>query len=104
MLHQVKVEVIGLVENMSQMTLPNGDVIDVFGAGGTERTAAQFGLPYLGGVDLDPQIREGGDRGLPVSLAGPESKLAKSFYEVAKKVAEKSKEIASKSEDVLEIS
>ena len=37
MFHQVKVEVIGLVENMSQMTLPSGEVIDVFGAGGTER-------------------------------------------------------------------
>jgi ATP-binding protein involved in chromosome partitioning len=55
-------------------------------------------------VELDPQIREGGDNGLPVSLAGPESKLAKGFYEVAKKVAEKAKEIAAKSEDVLEIS
>src|ERR1700724_1270053 len=104
MFHQVKVEVIGLVENMSQMTLPNGEVIDVFGAGGTERTAAQFGLAFLGAVELDPQIREGGDKGLPVSLAGPDSKLAKGFYEVAKKVAEKAKEIAAKSEDVLEIS
>src|SRR5882762_9563411 len=104
MFHQVKVEVIGLVENMSQMTLPNGEVIDVFGAGGTERTAAQFGLQFLGAVELDPQIREGGDKGLPVSLAGPDSKLAKGFYEVAKKVAEKAKEIAAKSEDVLEIS
>src|SRR5207302_8480099 len=54
MFHQVKVEVIGLVENMSQMTLPNGEVIDVFGAGGTERTAAQFGLQFLVVVELDP--------------------------------------------------
>src|SRR5271169_2638487 len=104
MFHQVKVEVIGLVENMSQMTLPSGEVIDVFGAGGTERTAAQFGLEFLGAVELDPQIREGGDKGLPVSLAGPDSKLAKDFYLIAAKVAEKSKDIASKSEDVLEIS
>jgi ATP-binding protein involved in chromosome partitioning len=104
MFHQVKVEVIGLVENMSQMTLPDGQVIDVFGAGGTERTAAQFGLAFLGAVELDPQVREGGDKGLPVSLAGPDSKLAKGFYDVAKKVAEKAKEIAAKSEDVLEIS
>src|SRR5579862_1188949 len=94
MFHQVKVEVIGLIENMSQMTLPSGQVIDVFGVGGTERTAAQFGLAFLGGVDLDPQVREGGDKGIPVSLAGPHSKLAKGFYEVAKKVAEKAKEIA----------
>ena len=104
MFHQVKVEVIGMVENMSQMTLPNGEVIDVFGAGGTERTAAQFGLEFLGGVELDPQIREGGDKGLPVALAGPESAKGKAFYEIAKKVAEKAKEIAAKSEDVLEIS
>src|ERR1700735_616929 len=104
MFHQVKVDVIGMVENMSQMTLPNGEVIDVFGAGGTELTAAQFGPELLGAVELDPAIREGGDKGLPVSLAGPESKLGKAFYEVAKKVAEKAKEIASKSEDVLEIS
>jgi len=104
MFHQVKVEVIGLVENMSQMTLPDGQVIDVFGAGGTERTAAQFGLEFLGAVELDPQIREGGDKGLPVALAGPDSKLARDFYLIAAKVAEKAKEIAAKSEDVLEIS
>ena len=55
-------------------------------------------------MELDPQIREGGDKGMPVALAGPESKLARSFYEIAEKVAEKAKEIAAKSEDVLEIS
>jgi ATP-binding protein involved in chromosome partitioning len=104
MFHQVKVEVIGMVENMSQMTLPSGEIIDVFGAGGTERTAAQFGLTFLGAVELDPAIREGGDNGLPVTLAGPDSAKAKAFYEVAKKVAAKAQEIADNSEDVLEIS
>jgi ATP-binding protein involved in chromosome partitioning len=104
MFHQVKVEVLGMVENMSQMTLPNGEVIDVFGAGGTERTAAQFGLPFLGAVDLNPSIREGGDKGLPISLAGPDSKLGAEFYAVARRVADKAKEVASKDEDVFEIS
>ncbi|HZY74095.1 MAG TPA: Mrp/NBP35 family ATP-binding protein [Edaphobacter sp.] len=104
MFHQVKVEVVGMVENMSQMTLPGGEVIDVFGAGGTERTAAQFGLDFLGSVELDPSIREGGDRGLPMALAGQESGKSKAFYEVAKKVVAKAKEIADKSEDVFEIS
>ena len=104
MFHQVKVEVMGLVENMSQMTLPSGEVIDVFGAGGTERTAAQFGLDFLGAVELDPAVREGGDKGLPVTLAGPDSLKAKAFYEVAKKVVAKAQEIADNSEDVLEIS
>src|SRR5271168_5095400 len=55
MFHQVNVEVIGIVENMSQMTLPNGEVIDVFGAGGTQQTAKQFNLPFLGSIDLDPR-------------------------------------------------
>jgi ATP-binding protein involved in chromosome partitioning len=103
MFHQVKVEVIGLVENMSQMTLPDGEVIDVFGAGETERTAQQFGLEFLGAVDLDPLVRLGGDRGLPVALAGAESPLAGPFYAIAKKVAERAKEIAGADEAVLEI-
>ena len=94
MFHQVKVEVIGMVENMSQMTLPSGEVIDMFGAGGTERTAAQFGLEFLGAVELDPADPRGRGKGLPVALAGPESKLAKAFYEVAKKVAAAAEKIA----------
>ena len=104
MFHQVKVDVIGMVENMSQMTLPNGEVIDVFGAGGTERTAAQFGLEFLGAVELDPAIREGGDKGLPVTLAGPDSKLSKDFFKVAERVAARAKALAANSESVLEIS
>jgi ATP-binding protein involved in chromosome partitioning len=104
MFHQVKVEVLGMVENMSQMTLPSGEIIDVFGAGGTERTAAQFGLDFLGALELNPSIREGGDKGLPVSLAGPDSKLAAEFYGVARRVADKAKEVASKNQDVFEIS
>jgi ATP-binding protein involved in chromosome partitioning len=93
-----------MVENMYQMTLPSGEVIDVFGAGGTERTAAQFGLPFLGAFELNPIIREGGDKGMPIALAGPESKLSAEFYAVARRVADKAREAASKNEDVLEIS
>ncbi len=103
MFHQVKVDVIGMVENMSQMTLPSGEVIDVFGAGSTERTAAQFGLEFLGAIELDPAIREGGDKGLPVTLAGPDSKLGKDFFLVAARVAARAKELAAGAESVLEI-
>ncbi|MEO6804090.1 MAG: Mrp/NBP35 family ATP-binding protein [Granulicella sp.] len=103
MFHQVKVEVIGMVENMSQMTLPDGTVIDVFGAGGTERTAAEFGLPFLGALDMDPKVRIGGDRGLPVTLAGPDSASVSAFYDVARKVAARAIEISDTEEDVLEI-
>ena len=103
MFHQVHVDVLGMVENMSQMRMPDGSMMDVFGAGGTERTAAQFGLEFLGSLELDPSIRKGGDSGLPVSLAGPESEIAKGFYEIARKVASAAVEIAGRTDDVLEI-
>ena len=105
MFHQVKVDVIGMVENMSHFTCPHcHEEIDIFSKGGTERTAKQFGLEFLGSLELDPEIRAGGDRGMPVSLAGPESAKAKGFYDLARKVAERAQAIAAKQEDVLEIS
>jgi len=104
MFHQVNVEVLGLVENMSQMTLPDGTVLDVFGAGGTAQTARQYSLPFLGSIDLDPQVREGGDRGLPAALAGSESARGREFLAIAEKVAARAREIADTTEDVIEIS
>ncbi|HEX9199042.1 MAG TPA: Mrp/NBP35 family ATP-binding protein [Acidobacteriaceae bacterium] len=105
MFHQVKVEVIGIVENMSHFTCPHcQQVIDIFSSGGAERTAQQFGIEFLGALELDPAIRSGGDRGLPVTLASPDSAIAKPFFDVARKVAERAKEIAGSSEEILEIS
>ncbi len=102
MFHQVKVDVLGMVENMSQMRMPDGSMLDVFGAGGTERTAAQFGLEFLGSVDMDPSIRKGGDTGMPVALAGRGSALGGAFYEVADKVIAAAEKVGN--EDVVEIS
>ena len=105
MFHQVRVEVLGIVENMSHFTCPHcQQVIDIFSSGGAERTAQQFGLEFLGSVELDPGIRSGGDRGLPVALAGPESTVAKPFYEAARKIVSRAEQIASSGEPVLEIS
>jgi ATP-binding protein involved in chromosome partitioning len=104
MFHQVNVEVLGLIENMSQMTLPDGTVIDVFGAGATQQTAKQYNLPFLGSVDLDPQIREGGDHGLPAALAGDSTARGKEFLAIAEKVIARTQEIAARTEDILEIS
>jgi ATP-binding protein involved in chromosome partitioning len=104
MFHQVNVEVIGLVENMSQMTLPDGTVIDVFGAGATQQTAKQYNLPFLGAIDLDPQVRTGGDSGLPAALAGDATARGREFLAIAEKVVSRSQELAGKAETVLEIS
>ena len=65
MFHQVNVEVLGLVENMSHFTCPHcNQVIDIFSRGGAERLAKQANLAFLGSIDLDPEIRHGGDHGL----------------------------------------
>jgi ATP-binding protein involved in chromosome partitioning len=51
-----------------------------------EKTATQFGLTFLGGIELDPEIRKGGDTGRPVALEGEESPRAQSLYQFARKV------------------
>jgi ATP-binding protein involved in chromosome partitioning len=105
MFHQVNVEVLGIVENMSQFTCPHcHEVIDIFSKGGAERTAQQFNVPFLGAIELIPAIREGGDKGLPVSLAGPKSPQATAFYDVAKKLMERAEAAAAATKDVFEIS
>jgi ATP-binding protein involved in chromosome partitioning len=104
MFAQVNVEVLGIVENMSHFTCPHcHEVIDIFSKGGAERTAQQFGVPFLGAVELIPAIREGGDRGLPVALAGPKSPQAAEFYSMAQKLMERAEEAAAASTDVIEI-
>jgi ATP-binding protein involved in chromosome partitioning len=105
MFAQVNVEVLGIVENMSHFTCPHcHNEIDIFSKGGAERTAKQFNVPFLGSIELVPAIREGGDRGLPVSLAGPKSPQATEFYAVAHKLMERAEAAAAASNDVIEIS
>ena len=105
MFHQVKVDVLGMVENMSHFECPHcHKAIDIFSQGGTERTARQFNLPFLGSIALDPEIRFGGDRGLPVALAGEHSEQAKSFYQIAHAVAARAQQRAASDTNVLEIS
>ncbi|MDI3254198.1 MAG: Mrp/NBP35 family ATP-binding protein [Bacillota bacterium] len=104
MFHQVNVEVLGIVENMSHFICPHcHQEIDIFSKGGAEHTARQFHVPFLGAVELDPEIRMGGDRGLPVALLGEHSPKAKSFYAVARQIADRAKAQAAKNENILEI-
>jgi ATP-binding protein involved in chromosome partitioning len=105
MFRQVKVELIGIVENMSGFVCPHcNHEIDIFSKGGGAKTAEQFGVPFLGNIELDPQIREGGDGGHPIVLEGEESSHAKSIFAFARKVVERAKEINSRpDENVIEI-
>jgi ATP-binding protein involved in chromosome partitioning len=105
MFHQVNVEVLGIVENMSHFTCPHcHQEIDIFSKGGAERTAKQFNIPFLGSVELDPEIRQGGDKGLPIALLGESSAKAKDFYAVARQVAERAQAVSARAENVFEIS
>ena len=104
MFRQVKVEVLGLVENMGHFACPHcHKEIDIFSKGGGERTAKQFGLDFLGTIELDANIRYGGDTGHPPVLAGEAGAGAASFYAVARRVKDKAAEAASRAENIIEI-
>src|SRR5437879_8137453 len=105
MFRQMKVDVVGVVENMSYFVCPHcHKQTDIFSRGGAEKTAAQFGVAYLGDVQLDPDIRKAGDTGQPAVLAGEDAVHAKSLYEFARKVAARVDEIkSSAAESVIHI-
>lgn len=104
MFREVKAPILGVVENMSHFTCPHCEqMIDIFSKGGAERTAKDFGVPFLGSVELVPAIREGGDQGQPVALAGPDAVAAKAFYSIAKTLAENAKAQAAQAKDVFEV-
>ena len=90
MFNQVRVEILGIVENMSYFVCPHcNHEIDIFSTGGGERTAKQVNVPFLGRIELDPAIREGGDSGHPVVLAGEQANNAKSLFAFARKVLQR---------------
>jgi ATP-binding protein involved in chromosome partitioning len=94
MFKQVKVDILGIVENMSFFICPHcNHEIDVFSKGGGKRTAEQFGIPLLGSIELDPEIRKAGDGGHPIVMEGDQSPHAKSIFAFANRVAERTKEV-----------
>jgi ATP-binding protein involved in chromosome partitioning len=85
MFRQVNVEILGVVENMSYFNCPHCDGrIDVFGHGEGQHMAKNFGVPFLGEIEIDPQIRIGGDTGKPAASHGEDSPGAKSIFAVAR--------------------
>jgi ATP-binding protein involved in chromosome partitioning len=105
MFRQMKVDLVGVVENMSYFVCPHcHHEIDIFSRGGAEKTAKQFDVAFLGSVELDPEIRKSGDTGLPAVLQGEDSPHAKSLYQFARKVMTRVEEIkSSSSEGVIQI-
>lgn len=104
MFRQVKVDILGIVENMSAFHCPHcHQEIDIFSKGGAARTAQQYGLPMLGAIDLDPAVRLGGDSGKPVALDGPASEHAKAFYDMAQQVMDRTQEVRAGAADFIQI-
>jgi ATP-binding protein involved in chromosome partitioning len=105
MFRQMKVDIVGVVENMSYFVCPHcNHEIDIFSRGGAEKTAKQFDIAFLGSVELDPEIRKTGDSGSPAVLQGEDSPHAKSLFQFARRVAARVEEIKSNSsEGVIQI-
>ena len=105
MFRQMKVDIVGIVENMSYFICPNcHHETDIFSRGGVEKTASQFGVAYLGAVQLDPAIRKAGDSGQPTVLDGESDPAAKSLFDFARKVIARVEEIKSTAgESVIQI-
>ena len=102
MFHQVKVPILGIVENMSYLDCPHcNERIDVFSSGGGRRTAEQMQVPFLGELPLDPKVRIGGDSGRPIALRPGEGE---SFLELARNTAGRVQEAAGQEGPTIEIS
>lgn len=88
MFETVNVPVLGVVENMSYFIAPDtGTRYNIFGEGGGQRLAEEYGVPYLGAVPLGMEVREGGDSGVPIVVGDPESPQSQAFRRVAEEVA-----------------
>ena len=88
MFEQVNVPVLGVIENMSYFIAPDtGNRYNIFGEGGGQKLANEYGLTFLGQVPMGMEVREGGDKGTPVVVSAPDSPQAAAFRKVAEEVA-----------------
>ncbi|HLH39656.1 MAG TPA: Mrp/NBP35 family ATP-binding protein [Bryobacteraceae bacterium] len=87
MFYQVRIPLLGIVENMSYLIAPqSGERIDVFGQGGGKRTAEKMNVAFLGELALDPQVRIGGDSGKPVATLPASDPHSAPFHALAERV------------------
>jgi len=88
MFETVNVPVLGVIENMSYFIAPDtGNRYEIFGKGGGQKLCDEYDLNFLGQVPIGFEVREGGDRGVPVVVSAPESTQAAAFRHVAEEVA-----------------
>ena len=83
MFNKVNVPILGIVENMSYFTTPNGERIEIFGHGGGKSEAVRQNALFLGEIPIFTEIREGGDRGMPLMVSAPNHAAGKAFTQIA---------------------
>ena len=87
MFRQVHCPILGIVENMSVFVCPDcGQRDEIFGHGGADKMAAEESIPVLARVPIYTEIREGGDRGVPITVANPKHPASQAYLDLAKKV------------------
>ncbi len=86
MFTKVSVPILGIVENMSYFTAPDGTRVEIFGHGGGKAEAERQKVAFLGEIPLFTSIREGGDKGVPVTVGDPSSAPALVFLQMAKRL------------------
>ncbi|TFH36326.1 MAG: chromosome partitioning protein, partial [Anaerolineales bacterium] len=104
MFRSMEVPILGVIENMSYLELPDGQIMDVFGQGGGERFAANAGVPFLGAIPMNPVVREGGDQGNPIMLGHPDSNVAVAFKAILKRLMEQLETVEAAAATNIEIS
>jgi len=83
MFQKLNVPILGIVENMSYFTAPGGERVEIFGHGGGRAEAERQNVPFLGEVPLFTEIREGGDKGMPVVVSAPNHPAGQTFLDIA---------------------
>ncbi|GLT42355.1 hypothetical protein SLA2020_163580 [Shorea laevis] len=95
MFSKVRVPILGLVENMSCFKCPHcGKPSFIFGEGGTRKTADEMGLPIVGEIPIEVEVRKGSDEGIPIVISAPESQVSKAYSEVAQNVVTRLDQLA----------
>lgn len=100
---QTKQKVIGVVENMSYLRLPDGTQMEVFGSGGGATLSASLGtqlgypVPLLAQLPLEEAVRVGSDQGIPAVLSAPQAPASRSLDELAKKIWQRPRGLAGRS-------
>lgn len=89
MYQKLNIPILGVIENMSALILPDGSRMDIFGSGGGKRLAESYCVPFLGSIELDPRIRESGDLGFPILNRDNHSRPAMEFRRIAGEIAAK---------------